>query len=604
MAEAVRLVVWDLDETFWKGTVTEGGIQEYVQEHHDIVIELARRGIVSSICSKNDAATILPILQEKGILEYFIFPSISWDPKGMRLSALIASVGLRAETVIFIDDNPNNRAEALATVPGIQVESESFIPHMLADARFKGKDDSGLSRLKQYKLLETRKRDEQQSVGNEGFLRSCDVRVCIEYDVMSHLDRVIELINRTNQLNFTKRRLPENIDDARRILSQELNAFHRQAGLVRVIDKYGDYGFVGFFATETLRQSNVPGAANCTLRHFCFSCRTLGMFIEQWLYRHLRCPELKVVGEVVTDLFAPRTIDWVTLVPSIEQVNLQLPQIAPEMRLYGGCEANAVGIYLGAHAGNLQVYGNYLVGGLFVRLNSAVQVLGICRRTSEEFAAEADILGLPLHQSAGDIFANVPQGTAFVFNCGRDATNGHFYRHKTRGWALSLEPRPLPELIFTSTSEEELIERVDKQQNFSTSQRDHVLRVSRHIRENYTVAGPLGEGEIIGAMRDLITRVPEGSKCIIAIDHDERRVSDTEVRAEPRITRYAAIIRQLAAEYPYVGVVSFSEVLEGPHEIQRGGGNHYDRAVYMRFAQRVVEVLGELSPRRARLLAA
>jgi predicted enzyme involved in methoxymalonyl-ACP biosynthesis len=50
MPEAIRLVVWDLDETFWRGTVTEGGITEYIQAHHDIVIELARRGIMSSIC--------------------------------------------------------------------------------------------------------------------------------------------------------------------------------------------------------------------------------------------------------------------------------------------------------------------------------------------------------------------------------------------------------------------------------------------------------------------------------------------------------------------------------------------------------------------------
>ena len=31
-AEKVRLVIWDLDETFWRGTLTEGGI-EYVQAH-------------------------------------------------------------------------------------------------------------------------------------------------------------------------------------------------------------------------------------------------------------------------------------------------------------------------------------------------------------------------------------------------------------------------------------------------------------------------------------------------------------------------------------------------------------------------------------------
>ena len=63
-AEPVRLVIWDLDETFWQGTLTEGGIQ-YDRTIHDIVVELARR-IVSSICSKNDFAAVKAILHREG----------------------------------------------------------------------------------------------------------------------------------------------------------------------------------------------------------------------------------------------------------------------------------------------------------------------------------------------------------------------------------------------------------------------------------------------------------------------------------------------------------------------------------------------------------
>jgi hypothetical protein len=47
MSEAVRLVIWDLDETFWSGTLTEGGIV-YNEATHNIVLELARRGIMVS----------------------------------------------------------------------------------------------------------------------------------------------------------------------------------------------------------------------------------------------------------------------------------------------------------------------------------------------------------------------------------------------------------------------------------------------------------------------------------------------------------------------------------------------------------------------------
>ena len=42
--ESVRLVIWDLDDTFWQGTLTEGGVA-YSQQCHDIVVSLARRGI-------------------------------------------------------------------------------------------------------------------------------------------------------------------------------------------------------------------------------------------------------------------------------------------------------------------------------------------------------------------------------------------------------------------------------------------------------------------------------------------------------------------------------------------------------------------------------
>jgi hypothetical protein len=60
MPEAVRLVIWDLDDTFWKRTLTKGDITAYVQAHHDCVIELARRGIVSFL-KKRTKRLLLPV---------------------------------------------------------------------------------------------------------------------------------------------------------------------------------------------------------------------------------------------------------------------------------------------------------------------------------------------------------------------------------------------------------------------------------------------------------------------------------------------------------------------------------------------------------------
>jgi len=600
-AEAVRLVIWDLDETYWRGTLTEGGIQEYIRDHQDIVIELARRGIMSSICSKNDFNQIAAILTEQGIFDHFIFPSVNWEPKGPRLSRLVEAIQLRPDTVMFIDDNPGNRAEAAAFVPGIQVEDAPFIPTMLNDPRFRGKDDLRLTRLQQYKLLERRKRDEENSSEtNEDFLRKCDIRVYIEYDIEPHLDRAIELINRTNQLNYTKQRFPENLADAKDVLRRDSNHFHRQVALVHVADNYGDYGFVGFIMSESMRRTMVEGAANRRLVHFCFSCRTLGMLIEQWVYQYLGRPELDVVGEVLTDLSVPRTIDWVRQVHAIQGSSAQLPHIAPQIILWGGCETQAIGVYLAAYTDKLQAFGNYVAGGCFVRMESVVHALSLCRNDPVEVAAVAAALDLPMDMVANDILGEAAPGTLFVFNFGLDAHWVPYARHKANGMTLDILPRHKSDGNFLVLSEQDLTEYLDSAgEHYNLEQRQHVLSSAAYVRENFEYVLPPEDSERVAMIRQLIERIPDGSKFIIAVEHDEAAVPDpdfpgrTTILPLPTRTNWARLMREVAAYYTYCGVLTYSEVLSGREDIV-GQGNHYARAVYLRFAQRVVELAGVL----------
>ncbi len=304
--EAIRLVIWDLDETFWKGTLTEGGIRQYVQENHDIVVELARRGIISSICSRNDLEPVKAVLEQSGLWDYFVFPSIDWEPKGPRLRSLIETAQLRAPTVLFIDDNPMNLSEAEHFCPGIRTATPDIIDGLLDDPLCAGKADLALTRLRHYKLLETKKVDKDAAQDNLAFLRKSGIRIEIEYDVDAHIDRAIELVNRTNQLNFTKYRLPENEDDARRELRSLISLHWVVAGLVRVRDNYGDYGLCGFYTvSRTLTDHH--------FLHFCFSCRTLGMGVEAFVFDMLGRPSLHVVGDVLTDVRASQRPDWIVL---------------------------------------------------------------------------------------------------------------------------------------------------------------------------------------------------------------------------------------------------------------------------------------------------
>lgn len=156
MSEPVRLVIWDLDETFWKGTLSEGGI-ELVPRHGELIRTLARRGIISSICSRNDHDAVAQILSDAGIWDYMVMPSVNWEAKGPRLQSLMESFQLRPASALFIDDNHLNREEARHFLPDLQVSDPSIVPVIATLSQFAGKDDPDLTRLRQYKLLERRK---------------------------------------------------------------------------------------------------------------------------------------------------------------------------------------------------------------------------------------------------------------------------------------------------------------------------------------------------------------------------------------------------------------------------------------------------------------
>src|SRR4051794_17302260 len=140
MTEPVRLLIWDLDETFWRGVLSEGGV-EIVEARVEIVRELARRGVVSSICSKNDAAEVEAVLAAQGLWQHFVAPSIAWAPKGPRIAALLETLGLRPATVMFVDDNPHNLEEARRFCPGLQIRGAEALAGLLDDPLFQGKPD-------------------------------------------------------------------------------------------------------------------------------------------------------------------------------------------------------------------------------------------------------------------------------------------------------------------------------------------------------------------------------------------------------------------------------------------------------------------------------
>lgn len=403
ISQDVKLVVWDLDDTFWQGTLAEGGILP-IPRNMDLVRELARRGIVSSICSKNEPQAVEAILRHLGMWDWFVLPRVAFRSKGQPIADLIATLNLRAENVVFIDDNPSVLAEAGFTCPGLQcLASPDDLAAELAGPCLRGKPDPDLTRLAQYRQLAARQ-DERggREAGDAAFLRQSGIRIAIDYDVEPHIDRIVELINRSNQLNFTKARIPDEATRAEFVAN--LTRFGFKAGIVRVWDRYGDYGIVGFFLTlATLRDYR--------LEHFVFSCRILDMGIEQFVYDYLKRPAITIAPPVANGLDTYQRIDWIEFGSGAD--------IVDELRdhslvLIGGCDMLQLSTYCSARS---HEFTNRDVRGIIKRLDDPFLII------DDQAAVEASPLR---HQVPAFDHADMRELREAV--AGADAVIVSFYR--------------------------------------------------------------------------------------------------------------------------------------------------------------------------------
>ncbi len=569
MQEKVRLVVWDLDETFWSGTLTEGGMK-IRPEHCEIVRTLAKRGIMSSICSKNDFNTIKEILEKEGIWEYFIFPSIDWSPKGPRVAALVEAVQLRAPTILFIDDNPMNLAEVEATVPGIQVRRETFIPEMLSHPLFAGKDDSGLTRLAQYKLLETRKRDEQAAGGdNTDFLRESNIQVDFERDLEKHIDRVVELINRTNQLNFTKVRLSDEPAEARKQALELLSQYNIQAALIRVRDRYGDHGFAGLY---------VMNGVSKMLLHFAFSCRILGMGVEQWLYNRIGRPSLKINGEVLSDpKDTSRTVDWINrennavLRHEIKKLNVDC------ILAHGGCDLSAVTHYFSLHGVDLAPKFNLMRDGFNFRIDHSIFLKysssGGLKRPQLDVARR---MGYVKEDFESEIFVPSDKRRYLFVSFATDAHYG-LYRHRDTGLVI-----PSPLHLGSVEQDQRKFELKPEQQ------KGRNIEVHEILKSEFDFIGLINESEFKNNLKSVFSYTWANNKILVIRPNDYHLNKITKEKYFSKsftdINRWTI---EVASGWPNARLIDIINYVENEEEIH--SILHYDRKVYFRIYKDIID---------------
>lgn len=269
----IKCVAWDLDNTLWKGVLVEDTAQgvRLLEHVHDVVKKLDERGIVQTVISKNDHEPAWELLQSYGLADYFLHPQISWGQKSEALKRVAERLNINVDTFAFVDDSPFERAEVSASLPMVRVYTHEQGAELLDYPEFDVPvtAESRLRRQSYQQEAERHRTLETFSGSYDDFLRSCDMKLRIfQPHSADEIARCFELVQRTNQLNVSGRRLS----------IEEITALCESPGhLVLALqceDRFGNYGQVGFAVVD--EEADEP-----TITDFCLSCRVAQKRVEQ-----------------------------------------------------------------------------------------------------------------------------------------------------------------------------------------------------------------------------------------------------------------------------------------------------------------------------------
>ncbi len=271
-----KCVVWDLDNTLWDGTLIEDGPARLRLRPGvlDVLRALDERGILLSIASKNNPDEAIALLRQFGIAEYFLFPQVSWDPKSLGVSRIAAHLNIGIEAIVFVDDSSFEREEVRSGCPGVvAVDAAEYLQILeRPECQCPVTEESRKRRLL-YRDQQHREEAQKDFQGEYfSFLKNCNIRLTVRPMSESNIERVYELAQRTNQMNFSGNRY------SRLQLREILQIEDIDTYVLDCEDRFGSYGTTGFC---TVKRSEAR------MTDLMFSCRVQGKRIEHAFLAYL-----------------------------------------------------------------------------------------------------------------------------------------------------------------------------------------------------------------------------------------------------------------------------------------------------------------------------
>lgn len=252
-----KVIACDLDNTLWGGIVGDDGpdgiaigqevpmgqvyseFQSYIKAHKDL-------GVLLTVCSKNDEENALAGLNHPdGILrpDDFTVIKANWEPKDINIKNTADELNLLPESVVFVDDNPAERAivSGQLHIEAPPMDSvENYIKTLDRAGYFEvtSFSDDDLRRGEMYKANAQRAKQEASFADYGEYLRSLEMRAVIEDFTPINLQRITQLTNKSNQFNVTTKRYSQAEMDACFESKEHIRLYGK------LVDKFGDNGVV------------------------------------------------------------------------------------------------------------------------------------------------------------------------------------------------------------------------------------------------------------------------------------------------------------------------------------------------------------------------
>lgn len=259
-----KALALDLDNTLWGGIIGDDGVENIqigIETSEGMAFEafqkylksLSQTGISLNLCSKNN-----PELGMEGFThtasvlktEDFIVKKVNWDNKDENIHRIAEELNIGEDAIVFIDDNPMERGIVSEHTDAYVLpvnEPESYVRILDHSGLFEcvslSADDR--KRNEYYKGNLLRSKAQSSYTDYKEYLKALDMTCVVDSLNVQNIQRVTQLINKTNQFNLTTKRLTiEEVQEA--VRNPGTIAFAGQ-----LMDKYGDNGIVSVLMAET-----------------------------------------------------------------------------------------------------------------------------------------------------------------------------------------------------------------------------------------------------------------------------------------------------------------------------------------------------------------